>query len=177
MDAIELLMSEHRQIEAALDTLEQAASKAADTGTADPAEVARYVRFIRDFADSVHHGKEEAILFKAMIDSGFPVQGGPLAIMLDEHEQGRRYLAQMAAVAALPGPLDAGAATRFAGAALHYAELLRHHIFKEDNILYPMARMHLEPQAMAEVNDRCERFQAARADLSDLLTLARSLAA
>ncbi|MGD0266766.1 MAG: hemerythrin domain-containing protein, partial [Candidatus Methylomirabilota bacterium] len=38
-----------------------------------------------------HHGKEENLLFKTMVDRGFPRQGGPIAVMLHEHETGRSF--------------------------------------------------------------------------------------
>ena len=43
----------------------------------DRAELSRFVRFIREFADVRHHGKEENFLFEAMMAGGFPRDGGP----------------------------------------------------------------------------------------------------
>ena len=45
--------------------------------------------FIKTFADSCHHAKEEDLLFPAMGEAGFPSRGGPVGVMLMEHEQGR----------------------------------------------------------------------------------------
>ena len=91
MDAIETLMDEHELILAALDRLDAFhADLEAGTGTDAAAErVAGFVNFFTEFVDEIHHIKEEDLLFKAMADHGFPVEGGPIAVMLGEHDQGR----------------------------------------------------------------------------------------
>ena len=69
MDAIELLMQEHQLILRAIDALDGFAGKV-QGGLEDRQELAAFVRFIREFADARHHGKEEDILFTAMVAAG-----------------------------------------------------------------------------------------------------------
>jgi hemerythrin-like domain-containing protein len=57
--------------------------------------------FIRHFADECHHFKEEQVLFPAMEEHGIPKEGGPIGMMLIEHEEGRGYVRDMAAAIAL----------------------------------------------------------------------------
>ncbi|MGI6450729.1 MAG: hemerythrin domain-containing protein [Desulfitobacteriia bacterium] len=45
--------------------------------------------------DKCHHGKEENFLFKELVNKGVPNEGGPVGAMLQEHVQGRDYIAQM----------------------------------------------------------------------------------
>src|SRR5512138_1468732 len=99
MDAIETLMSEHRTIERGIDALAAFADEARRQSTDDKQELARFVEFIRQFADARHHGKEEDILFKAMVEAGFPSQGGPIAVMLQEHDVGRAFVKRLADLA------------------------------------------------------------------------------
>jgi hemerythrin-like domain-containing protein/uncharacterized protein (DUF2249 family) len=87
------------------------------------------VDFFRTFADRCHHGKEEQHLFPALERHGIPREGGPIGIMLEEHEQGRRFLAAMAS----------GNDRAVAEAIRGYAQLLRAHIDKENGVLFPMA--------------------------------------
>ncbi len=42
------------------------------------------VQFPCTFADRCHHGKEENLLFKTMVDRGFPREAGAIAVMLLE---------------------------------------------------------------------------------------------
>ncbi len=158
MSAIEMLMSEHRIIERAIDAL-VAFSDEVRRGSDDKAELFRFVTFIREFADSCHHGKEENILFQAMIDAGFPRDGGPVAVMLMEHDEGRARVAALAELARQEGPWSQDDRQAIAEEALGYASLLRGHIHKEDAILYPMAEQRLPASAMARVDEDCAAFE------------------
>ncbi|HKJ04059.1 MAG TPA: hemerythrin domain-containing protein [Geopsychrobacteraceae bacterium] len=97
------------------------------------------VDFIRNYADRFHHAKEEDVLFIELIKNGMPEKQSPIEAMHMEHDQGRSYVRAMeeAARKALDGEL--GQANIIAGNAKGYAALLRGHIEKEDDILYPLA--------------------------------------
>ena len=159
MEAIETLMSEHRIIERAIDALTAYADETRRRTSDDKQELGRFVEFIRQFADGCHHGKEEDILFKAMVEAGFPSQGGPIAVMLHEHDVGRAFVKRLADLAAQVAPWNARDREALAEAAHGYANLLRQHIQKEDAILYPMAEQHLPPQLMERVDQACERYE------------------
>ena len=160
MDAIETLMTEHRTIEKVIDALVAFTGELRRRGATDREELARFVGFLKHFADQLHHGKEEDILFTAMADHGFPTEGGPIAVMLAEHVRGRAFIQAMAqAVEGAPPWTDADRG-RIAEAAAGYGALLRAHIHKEDAILYPMAEQHVPPDAMEAVDRRCAAFDA-----------------
>ena len=95
--------------------------------------------FIRGFADGCHHHKEENVLFKMMAEQGLPVEGGPVGVMLQEHELGRQYTRGMRAAAEKWEQGDESARPEVLRNALGYVALLRQHIAKENNILFPMA--------------------------------------
>jgi hemerythrin-like domain-containing protein len=158
MGAIEILMTEHRAIERAIDAL-VAFSDEILRGSDDKAELGRFVTFIREFADACHHGKEEGILFQSMVDAGFPKEGGPIAVMLMEHDMGRAHVQELARLAGQAGPWSAADREKIADEAVGYGNLLRAHIHKEDAILYPMAEQRLSPGAMARVDEACEAFE------------------
>ncbi len=178
MNAIDTLMQEHQLILHACDALDAFADEVSGGG-GDKAELGRFVRFIREFADARHHGKEEDILFLAMVAAGFPREGGPVAVMLMDHETGRAHTGILAAKAEQAGPWTEQDRAAVVGAARGYADLLRGHIRKEDMSLYPMARMRLPADAMARVDADSEAFErkqsAAGADA--LLDLGRELVA
>ena len=163
MDAIETLMNEHRQIERAIDALVAFAAEARrGRSEGEKERLARFVEFIREFADRQHHGKEEDILFAAMVEAGFPRQGGPVAVMLHEHDLGRALVAELARLAGLGTAWTEEERTRLADAAIGYGNLLRAHIHKEDAILYPMAEQRLPEAVARRVDEACERFDAER---------------
>jgi len=133
MQPTDTLKAEHRVIEQVLDCLERMVERI-QAGEAFERDDARgALAFFRAFADTCHHGKEEDLLFPAMIAAGIPSEVGPVAVMLAEHDQGR------SAIGAMDAALEAGDDAEFAGAATTYLGLLRDHIAKEDNILFPLA--------------------------------------
>jgi hemerythrin-like domain-containing protein len=162
MDTIETLMNEHRLIESVLDAMVGFAAEIRRSGATEKEELSRFVVFLRDFADGCHHGKEEDVLFAAMVENGFPRDGGPIAVMLHEHTQGRALIRALRQKAEQAGDWGDGDRRAVAEAAEAYSSLLHAHIHKEDAILYPMAEQHLPPEVMERVGTDCERFEAER---------------
>lgn len=146
MTPIEELMAEHQGILAMLDVLEKMAGLAEAGQKPDPEDGAAVVDFIRTFADKCHHGKEEDLLFPALEAAGIPRQGGPVGVMLHEHDVGRSF------VKGMDEALGAGAAALFAANARGYVELLRAHIGKEDHVLFKMAARALTPAKLEELS-------------------------
>lgn len=107
------------------------------------------VDFIRNYADRFHHAKEEDVLFVELIKNGMPEKQSPIEAMHMEHDQGRAHVRALeeAAQKALDGETGQGAI--IAEHAKGYAALLRGHIDKEDNILYPLAERVL-PEVVRE---------------------------
>ncbi len=159
MDAIETLMDEHRLIERVLDGLVVYTDEVRRKGTTEKEELGRFVTFIRDFADTCHHGKEERILFATMMEHGFPRDGGPIAVMLHEHDQGRALVRILRDRVAQQEPWSDGDRQEIAEVARGFDQLLRAHIHKEDAILYPMAEQHLSPEVMQGVGEACEKYE------------------
>lgn len=138
-DITSALVREHKLILRMLNILEQKAGETAQGHCHDYHFYLEAVDFIRDYADRFHHAKEEDILFEALVTNGMPRANSPVAAMLMEHDQGRAYVKGMedAAQEALAG--KPGMEGTIAENALGYLVLLREHIDKEDNILYPLA--------------------------------------
>lgn len=138
MQATDILKKEHRAIESVLDSLDRAAEALKEGKQVAPWVFADGIDFIRNFADRCHHAKEEGKLFPMFGDRGLPVQGGPIAVMLMEHEQGRSFVREAAEQFEKWKDGDEAAGAEMADALQSYIMLLREHIYKEDNILYPM---------------------------------------
>ena len=139
MQATQDLMAEHRGIERMLAVADAAAARLARGDVVSPQTFLDMVDFLRNFADKCHHGKEEAQLFPAMERAGIPRQGGPIGIMLMEHDQGRAFVRQMAEAVERLANEDESATEPLVQAIGGYTTLLRSHIHKEDNVLFPMA--------------------------------------
>ncbi len=134
--ATELLSDEHRVIERVLDVMEKLTRASVDSHLESWKKV---LDFARHFADQCHHLKEEKILFPAMEEHGIPSEGGPIGMMLMEHEEGRSHVRSMFAALALIEAQDQAARESLLVNARAYLRLLREHIQKEDQILFRMA--------------------------------------
>ena len=147
---IDVLRDEHVVIVRALSVLESAAERLA-AGHALPAGWwDDALDWLRACADRNHHAKEETALFPRMIKAGVPSPGGPIDVMLEEHEQGRALIAEMA-----DGPPP-----RRAAAARRYVALLREHIDKENGIVFPLAQAVFEETVMHELSREFDTVQA-----------------
>ena len=156
MVATEALKKDHRVIERMLDVL-QALAKKLDQGGDVPAESLKKISaFIKTFADNYHHGKEEEILFRTMEEKGFPREGGPIAMMLAEHDEGRGYTRALAVGIEKYTSGDGNAKKVIAENARNYSDLLAQHIPKEDNILYVMANNILPESLQKEILNKFE---------------------
>lgn len=151
MNATDDLQHEHRVIELVLAGLERIAQHAEAEGRVDRAPAERALEILRVFADRCHHGKEERVLFRRLEERGMPREGGPLGVMLHEHNQGREHIAAMVQVLPKASEGDRDATRTFAEHARAYAELLRQHIRKEDGVLYPMAERMLSAEDDAQL--------------------------
>ena len=160
MNPIQLLMEEHRRIEKAIAALRAYARRVAAGEDLPRADLAGFVRFIRGYADAHHHGKEEDILFAALVQHGMPRDMGPLGVMFAEHDEGRRFTASLAEQAEAEGDWDASGRTQVGWAAQGYADLLLAHIQKEDQVLYPMADQMLPEATWKEIERTFEIFEA-----------------
>jgi len=157
--SIENLMNEHRQIEQVLGALQTFAGRVAQEPGSGRETTAQFATFFREFADRRHHGKEEDRLFQKMVEYGFPREFGPVAVMLHEHEEGRGHVKALAAIGAGSGPLSGSETEAIRAHALAFAPLLRGHIQKEDNVLYPMAQQGLPAAELEALNESCAAFE------------------
>jgi hemerythrin-like domain-containing protein len=139
MEATNILMDEHKVIERVLTALEYAADRVANGEELPTAFFTDAALFIRNFADGCHHRKEEGVLFTALTDSGMAAGNGPIAVMLAEHEQGRFFTRGMDDAARRWQAGDLSARGEVVSNARNYVALLRQHIRKENNILFPLA--------------------------------------
>jgi len=159
MKATDTLMEEHRVIERVLEVLQVGADKLESGELIRPEFFLDAADFIKGFADGCHHKKEEGVLFPKMEQQGIPSQGGPIGVMLSEHQMGRVYTKSMREGAERLLAGDGTAQAEVVKSARNYVELLQQHIFKEDNILFPMANRVIPPAEQEQVWEDFEHVE------------------
>ena len=132
----EVLTAEHRTIERVLDVLEKLSTRPVEDSLDSWRKA---LDFFSHFADQCHHYKEEQVLFPAMEEHGIPKDGGPIGMMLMEHEEGRTYVRAMLAAIPLVERKNQAAKEILVDKAKAYLRLLREHIQKEDEVLFRTA--------------------------------------
>jgi hemerythrin-like domain-containing protein len=139
METTQELMQEHAAVLVALEILDKVATAVAQKNEKAPEHLGQLLDFFKGFVDRCHHGKEEDVLFPELVRRGLPREGGPIAVMLSEHEVGRSHVRAMAdGLGRLRGG-EAAAAAVIRDHADAYRDMLQAHIHKENNILFPMA--------------------------------------
>ncbi|MBI1967059.1 MAG: hemerythrin domain-containing protein [Gemmatimonadetes bacterium] len=142
-DALRRFEREHAEALAALARLEHAAL--ALRGVGDPAPHFAAARDAHAFLEGpvkAHNLNEERALFPELGEDA------PTAPFIDEHQTLWRLERELGAA------LRAADAERTADTALELAELLRAHIARENEILFPMARGLLGAEGLARVARR-----------------------
>jgi hemerythrin-like domain-containing protein len=156
MSATDVLRDEHRGIERMLAIVEAASSRLAAGGDVPADLYLNAVDFFRGFTDGCHHAKEETELFPALERRGIPHEGGPIGVMLAEHDLGRTYVRAIAEAAQRYSQGDPLAAPGLVQCAQSYVSLLRQHIAKEDGRLFPMADRVLSKEEQAQLSEAFE---------------------
>ena len=153
----EVLREEHELVLMVVAAMEREIASIERDDRVNADRVGNMVDFTRNFTDGCHHAKEERVLFPLLVqrDAG---AGGPVSVMLSEHDAGRQ------AVAAINGALpevgaDAAARKVVAENLGLYAQLLRLHINKENSVLFPLADRLLDDLDKRRVADDFERVE------------------
>ena len=178
-EATRILREEHDNILRGLEVLEACAGKLEDEQPVPPTTLEGLIEFFRLYADRTHHGKEEDLLFPAMIANGFSREVGPVHCMLADHDRNRSLTREMIEAAGKYRAGDKKAGTAFAAAATQYVSVLREHIQKENLVLFVMADNAIpesdQPGLLAKFHD-VDNNKIGAAEINRLLALRDRLA-
>lgn len=153
----ELLMADHAAVDKVFAAVEK---ELARKGGPSPEVLRGALDFIRNYLDACHNRKEEEHLFPLFEARGLPRYGGPLAVMLNEHKQSRTLLAALGPLVDAYVAGDRSSLPRLESGLRAYIGLLKDHIWKENDILYPMGRNLLGPQDDEAVVRGIEQVEA-----------------
>ncbi|NSW76983.1 MAG: hemerythrin domain-containing protein [Candidatus Atribacteria bacterium] len=151
MRATAALKEEHRAVKAMLDIWEGIGNRWQKTGELDEEGLSSTLEFAQVFVDRCHHGKEEDLLFPALEEAGIQREGGPIGVMLKEHEEGRSHIREIASSLKEYQKGNREAAKTVVDRMKAYVDLLRQHIEKEDTVLYVLADQHFSPEKEEEL--------------------------
>mgnify|MGYP001557763566 CR=1 FL=1 len=148
MNPIDLLTKEHEKIIVVADALDKESSLLEKGKGVNEEFLINVIKFIRNYADKFHHAKEEDILFKELCkkENEKNMHCNPVEQMLIEHDEGRKF------IKGIEDGMKEKNKKKIINNAIGYVNLIREHIFKEDNILYPMSKKVLNKKAIMNMS-------------------------
>lgn len=160
MYGIEILINEHKNILDFCDSVKSMCCNIIEGEEVEPELVRECAAFGKNYADHIHHGKEEKILFKVMLERLGPVADKLIRSgMLVEHDLGRLHMNELLdaveryeKAASTVNKLDI--ITNASG----YATLLKRHIGKEDEVVYTFAKRALSEKDKERVDKETKLF-------------------
>ena len=143
--ALQILVDEHKLIKRWLALIPYLAKNLDLTSEKDRQVVEDGIDLIRCYADRLHHGKEEDILFTYFDDTA-----DIFRVIYEDHRRARSLVQEML------GALDEKHTKKLASSMLEYAVLLEEHIHKEDEVLFPWLDSRLTEEEKEELVTRFE---------------------
>ena len=159
------LEAEHEAILVMLEILARICDRLERREAVPKAHLPQILEFFHIFADKCHHAKEEEFLFPAYQSAGIPNEGGPIGVMLSEHQMGREAIAGMRRGLSSLGQEDSSSGQEFVSYARSYIQLLTAHIHKENQILFPMGDVALSVSRQEEIMKEFDRLEETRIGL------------
>ncbi|MBR6770396.1 MAG: hemerythrin domain-containing protein [Lachnospiraceae bacterium] len=165
MYGVDVLLEEHKRILEFTDLIKRICCHILEGKEVDTQLLKECIDFGRNYADIHHHGKEEKILFRYMIEKLGPVAEKLVRNgMLVEHDLGRYHLGEWEKAIE---QYEAEAKTEYKLAiitnASGYADLLKRHAAKEDAVCYAFALRMLSDEDKERINQETEQFEQEKA--------------
>ena len=136
-DWSEHLILDHNTTERVLD----AVARGLEAPQGPPGRMLTAFRdYVVGYVDACHNQKEEQHLFPLLEKRGVPRTGGPLAVMLAEHDESKALLQQLVPLIDRYVQGETTVLAELAHTFSRYAELIKGHFWKETDVLYPLAR-------------------------------------
>jgi hemerythrin-like domain-containing protein len=143
---LQILVDEHKLIKRWLALIPDLVKNLDLTSTNESQMIENGIDLIRSYADRLHHGKEEDILFSYFDDTV-----DIFRVIYEDHKKARGLVQEMLHA------LDEKNSRVLAGKMLEYAALLNEHIHKEDGVLFPWLDSRLTEKEKSELLTRFEQ--------------------
>lgn len=147
------LMNDHSLIEKALVLIERQILK---KNKLNLTALRTLFDFLWDYGDLCHNMKEEKVYFPLLLERGLP-PSGPVSVMLLEHEEERKYINLIKTQ--LEKATSGNIPDDFYANVNAYIELTKNHIWKENDILYPMGKRILTPEDEILLNTEFRKIE------------------
>lgn len=163
MNSIKILEAEHQNVLRLCKIIRQMLVRILkDKQSLNVEDMNQVIDTIQNYTDAHHHGKEEEILFKYMLEElGEPGEKIVRNGMLVEHELARYHVRSWKEHLDLyGGDHDPNRLVDIFGHAFAYADLLEAHVAREDGVVYPFASRALSDDKKKIIEAESRVFEA-----------------
>jgi hemerythrin-like domain-containing protein len=158
VNAIEILVEEHKVILRGLDLLTTAAEKIVRNQNPPRELFEKAAVFSHDFTNKFHHYKEEIVMFGLLAQKHSGEVDAELERLRNQHEILRNYMSEISdSLDAYSKNIDAEV-RRLHRNLSEYIETLRRHVHAEDKIFYPLAEKTLTSEEMRDLTAKFEEY-------------------
>lgn len=165
MDAIDILVNEHRHIGRIMELLERAVEYGRGGGSLSPMLFERTAYFLLTFVDGSHDAKEDEV-FQALTSRGLLPGAGVLAALSGQHALGRELAEELRETARAVARGEKEPESLYV-LAERYVRLHRGHTEAEEGRFFPMVRRLLPVELMERVRAKFARIEATHGPLGD----------
>src|SRR5690554_2300930 len=160
MKSIDIMVEEHQNIRRMLNVIREVSYRMMTKGEYEVEDFYLAIDFVRNYADKLHHGKEEDILFEAMNKQIEKLaKSGAITGMYIEHDQGRLFIANLENGLNNFKEGNDKARLDIIANAIAYADLLNRHIEKENTALYKFAENMLPYEIKESIDLDCHKIE------------------
>jgi hemerythrin-like domain-containing protein len=160
MQPLVSLIREHRFITRLVTALESYSRRVKQGLDADPADLAAFAKAFSQFADELHHEKEESVLLPFLARHGFDWNGAPLPLLRAEHRHERDLLAVLSQAGQRLTHWSDEERRHVAAIAEALCDLQRKHHRTENELLFAEVEVRLDSDAALQLQSELEAFDA-----------------
>jgi hemerythrin-like domain-containing protein len=158
MKAVESLILEHQLIARLADALEIYGHQTKDGRPPDATHLGLFASAFIDFAECIHHEKEENILLPMLVRHGVRWDTGALPSVRRDHRQETYLIDVLRQAGERAASWHAEDRRHIAAAAQALVDFQRHHHALETAQLFPLLATHLQAPDLDELQQALERF-------------------
>ena len=160
--ATDILEQEHRTIEKIVRVTGVLVDELAENRDIDDDILRDLCQFLRVYGHQCHHGKEESYLFPMLERHGVPEEGCPLGALRHEHERSRVLTQELVKASAEYAANRHDGSSALSEVLRNIAQFYPAHIWKEEYLLFPMAR-----KVLSEEDDQrlLKEFKSVESDI------------
>jgi hemerythrin-like domain-containing protein len=161
-DPIDVLLNEHALHRRMLSVLERIASFVGSGGRFPSDDVAKVLDYLRDFVESVHHGKEDTAVYPLVLEVSEESVAETVGRLVSDHVATKELLHSLTMFWE-PGDLLEPEREGFAQMVRAYTTRMRRHMALEELHLFPNVRR-LGERELAAMERRCAEISAGHRD-------------